>query len=75
MRQLPAHVGRQIGSNLLNAAEVAARNRGFTGVRLEVSERNSAARNLYHRGGYVVVGRLHAYYADGDALRLQKLFI
>jgi ribosomal protein S18 acetylase RimI-like enzyme len=67
------HAGRQLGAKLLAAAETAASGRGADIVRLEVCERNAAARNLYRRFGYRLVERLPAYYEDGrDALRLQK---
>jgi ribosomal protein S18 acetylase RimI-like enzyme len=69
------HVGQGIGSKLLKAAEVVAFGKDVRGMRLEVSEQNAAARNLYRRSGYVVIGRLPAYYPDDDALRLQKIFI
>jgi len=68
------NAGHRIGSRLLEAAEHIAYRRGAKTVRLEVRERNLAARKLYRRFGYAIVDRLVQYYEDGShALRLQKI--
>ena len=45
---------------------------------LEVSERNSGARALYQKSGFVEVGRRGAYYRQGslaaDALVMRRQF-
>jgi [ribosomal protein S18]-alanine N-acetyltransferase len=65
--------GRGLGERLLGACEDEARQRGCSGLRLEVREDNRAARGLYDRCGYELFGRHAGYYADGeDALRYQK---
>jgi [ribosomal protein S18]-alanine N-acetyltransferase len=58
---------------LLEAAEARAAAAGALEMFLEVAEENAAARALYGRGGYVVVGCRRGYYRDGsDALVMRK---
>jgi ribosomal protein S18 acetylase RimI-like enzyme len=65
--------GQGIGTQLLQAVEAAACERGCTSVRLEVHEANAAAIARYRKSGYREFGRLSAYYEDGgDALRFEK---
>lgn len=46
---------------------------GLLEARLELAESNAPARGLYHRLGFVVVGRRARYYPDGDdALLLSR---
>lgn len=69
----PDSRGHGVGSALLRAAERGAAERGCVSVRLEVREDNDAARRLYLRHGYEVVGHADVYYHDGaDALRMRK---
>jgi ribosomal-protein-alanine N-acetyltransferase len=61
---------RGLGAALVEAVAAWARSVGG-GVLLEVRADNHAARGLYARAGFVVVGRRPRYYRDGeDALLL-----
>jgi ribosomal-protein-alanine acetyltransferase len=65
--------GAGIGAGLLAAAEREARRRGSERLRLEVRAGNAAARRLYARRGYRVIGAKAGYYEDGaDAVRYEK---
>lgn len=69
----PEARGRGLGTGLLRAAESAARRRGATALRLEVSVGNKSALALYQKSGYGISGRVARYYEDGsDAWRLEK---
>ena len=63
-----------IGAALLDASLGEARRRGVKQVYLEVRESNAAARALYERRGFSVVGRRKRYYRhpDEDALLLRR---
>ena len=50
----PQNLG--IGTRLVRAAEPLVRQRGFTTAELGVDKTNPAARRLYERLGYAVVG-------------------
>ncbi len=72
---LPALQGRGCGTRLLEAAERAARKRGYLSLRLEVRMRNRVARAMYERRAYRVIDKLDPYYEDGaPALRLERVF-
>jgi ribosomal-protein-alanine N-acetyltransferase len=58
---------RGLGATLVTAFEVAARARGATDAFLEVAETNDAARALYLRLGYLLVGRRRDYYRRSNA--------
>ena len=61
-----------IATALLSAAQAAIAARGGRAVFLEVSVGNLAAQALYHRFGFVEVGRRQRYYANSsDALVLR----
>lgn len=65
--------GAGVGAALFDAAERAAEAQDMALLRLEVSERNAAARGLYERRGYRAIGRLPDYYFDGAAaIRMEK---
>lgn len=49
--------GRGVGTALLGAVAVRARAAGYAELRLDVVEHNTAARRLYERCGFVIVGR------------------
>jgi ribosomal protein S18 acetylase RimI-like enzyme len=51
----PEARGRGIGTRLLEAVHAFAREQGYAGVRLDVIDRNPAARRLYERLGYIAV--------------------
>ncbi|HJU88130.1 MAG TPA: ribosomal protein S18-alanine N-acetyltransferase [Gemmatimonadaceae bacterium] len=63
-----------VGAALLDAALVEARRRGVRQVYLEVRESNIAARALYERRGFSVMGRRRKYYRhpEEDALVLRR---
>lgn len=52
-----AHRGRGVGSALLAGCVEQARGLGWRGLSLSVEDGNTAARSLYERHGFVVVGR------------------
>lgn len=54
----PSARGRGIGTQLLAAAEEAARERGLPYMGLMVTEENEAARRLYERAGFLTERRL-----------------
>lgn len=57
---------RGIGTKMMQAAEDAARERGCTVIRLEVSTENSGAVNFYRELGYRTDGILYGYYSWGE---------
>jgi len=72
----PAERGRGVAAMLLERAEAAAAERGCIAMRLEVRSDNDAARRLYERRGYEVVGTTDRYYEDGSsALRMRRRFV
>jgi ribosomal-protein-alanine N-acetyltransferase len=69
----PQARGLGIGARLLTAAEKCARGIGRETFRLEVRVENSAARTMYERRGYRLVGYAKKYYEDRqDAVRYEK---
>jgi ribosomal-protein-alanine N-acetyltransferase len=70
----PAARRHGVGAALLDAALSEAGKRGTRQVYLEVRESNVAARALYERWGFSVVGRRKRYYRhpDEDALLLRR---
>jgi len=66
--------GRGLGRLLLRRLLAALRGQGAAAITLEVRCGNRAARRLYERHGFAVVGRLIDYYApgvDGERMRLE----
>ena len=74
---IAAHArGLGLGGRLLRSAQQRARAAGCTGLRLEVSEGNSAALALYGKLGYERFARLPGYYENGEnALRMRKALV
>lgn len=69
----PSARGRGVASELLDAAERGARDRGSVVMRLEVREDNEPARALYAKHGFEVAGRTADFYQDGSAaVRMRK---
>jgi ribosomal protein S18 acetylase RimI-like enzyme len=60
-RVFPAFRGMGIGSRLLQASEYTVQARGFAQVSLAVTPHNTAARRLYERRGYHVVGDVYNF--------------
>lgn len=70
---LPGFQGKGIARQLIDAAELEARNAGRIYMRLEVSHDNQRAIDLYESLGYQRFGVIQDYYDDHkDALRFQK---
>jgi len=69
----PGYRGRGIARRLLRACHRLAAQRGSAAMRLEVRERNAAARALYEDEGYRLTGQIPSYYADhAAAVRYEK---
>jgi [ribosomal protein S18]-alanine N-acetyltransferase len=68
-----------IGMALVDSICLAARRRGAGSVTLEVAVDNGAARALYARKGFIVVGRRRNYYCQRgrlvDALILRRALV
>ena len=60
----PEHKRQGIGAQLLKRGARAAKMRGATRAVLEVRESNEAARRLYLKLGFVVLGRRRDYYRE-----------
>lgn len=64
--------GKGVGGTLIEACKQEALARHCNRIRLEVRASNSRAISLYKRADFHVIGRLVAYYGDGeDALRME----
>ncbi len=61
---LPAYRGQGIGTQLMAAVIVAAKERGATAMTLEVRPSNAPALALYHYYGFREAGRRKGYYSD-----------
>jgi ribosomal protein S18 acetylase RimI-like enzyme len=69
----PKARGHGLGGRLVEAAEVAARQAGRTGMRLEVRKDNAASIALFEKMGYQRFGEYVDYYEDHmDAWRYEK---
>ncbi len=67
----PAMRGKGVGYRCLRQLLIHELNSGRTVVKLEVSERNSAALALYRKAGFKEVDRREGYYQDGtSAIRM-----
>ncbi|HEX6945234.1 MAG TPA: GNAT family N-acetyltransferase [Casimicrobiaceae bacterium] len=64
MYVVPEQCGRGVGRALVEAQIAQARTAGLSGLHLTVTAGNDAARRLYERAGFAVVGR------DPDAMRI-----
>ncbi|GAA5496055.1 hypothetical protein Rhal01_02236 [Rubritalea halochordaticola] len=65
--------GQGLGKKLLQDVEEAAAKQDRFFMRLEVSDNNQAARQLYQSTGYAPFEEIHDYYEDhSDAVRMQK---
>jgi len=69
----PVHRGKGLGTELLHAAEDAARRHGAAYMRLEVREDDPATQRLYEKEGYRKFAVEHHYYEDDvDAIRMER---
>jgi len=57
----PRHVGKGVGTLVLNRAIDTARGLGFDGIRLLVSPQNQPAVAMYRRAGFKTVGETDMY--------------
>jgi GNAT superfamily N-acetyltransferase len=64
---VPAARGRGVSKAVLGALEDAARERGWTTLRLETGPRQPEAIALYTGAGYEPIGAFGAYVGDPDA--------
>jgi [ribosomal protein S18]-alanine N-acetyltransferase len=70
---LPEARRNGIATALIHESAMTAAGMGASGLFLEVSVANSAARALYTRTGFAAVGRRPGYYSDrSDALVLRR---
>ncbi|MGY1740416.1 MULTISPECIES: GNAT family N-acetyltransferase [unclassified Blastococcus] len=67
MYVVPAARGRGVSRQLLAALEAAARDRGWTTLRLETGPRQPEAIGLYESAGYRPVGAFGVYVDEPDA--------
>jgi GNAT superfamily N-acetyltransferase len=65
---VPAARGRGVSKAVLGALEDAARERGWTTLRLETGPRQPEAVALYTGAGYDPIGAFGAYVGDPDAV-------
>jgi ribosomal protein S18 acetylase RimI-like enzyme len=72
----PEARGGGVGHRLVEAAEEAARARTARSMTLMTAERNTPARRLFARAGYVDLVHLERFYARGQtAMLMQKAFV
>jgi [ribosomal protein S18]-alanine N-acetyltransferase len=69
------HRGRGLSNGLLLTHLGHLAGRGVRTVFLEVEENNQAARRLYERAGFAVVGRRERYYQQGGGEPLNALLM
>jgi GNAT superfamily N-acetyltransferase len=67
MYVVPAARGRGVSKTVLTGLEAAARERGWTTLRLETGPRQPEAVGLYTRAGYRPIGAFGAYVGAPDA--------
>jgi len=68
----PAHRRKGIAQRLFEETEKIFEEKGVKECRLEVREDNVAALNLYHKLGYMKVGKLEKYYGNAHGIYLTK---
>jgi ribosomal-protein-alanine N-acetyltransferase len=71
----PSHRGRGLSRNLLLTHLGHLAGRGVRTVFLEVEENNQAARQLYDRTGFAVMGRRERYYREPDGQQLNAVLM
>lgn len=71
----PAQRGHGWGRRLLSKHLARLAARGIKALFLEVEEDNASARALYHRAGFVEVGRRPAYYVKADGTCSEALVL
>jgi ribosomal-protein-alanine N-acetyltransferase len=67
--------GRGIGTWLLSQVTARAKAASVAELHLEVARDNAAARHLYDKAGFEVVGRRPAYYRDGDGTAVDAVLM
>ncbi len=71
----PARQGQGAGRALLRAADMVLLGQSAETAFLEVAIDNAAARALYHRAGYVQIGRRNGYYRRRGGLLVDALVL
>jgi [ribosomal protein S18]-alanine N-acetyltransferase len=71
----PSHRGRGLSGNLLLTHLGHLAGRGVRTVFLEVEENNHAARRLYDRTGFAVIGRRERYYREQNGQQLNAVLM
>jgi [ribosomal protein S18]-alanine N-acetyltransferase len=71
----PSHRGHGLSRNLLLTHLGHLAGRGVRTVFLEVEENNQAARRLYDRAGFAVIGRRERYYREPDGQQLNAVLM
>jgi [ribosomal protein S18]-alanine N-acetyltransferase len=71
----PGHRGRGLSRNLLLTHLGHLAGRGVRTVFLEVEENNQAARRLYDRAGFAVIGRRERYYREPSGQQLNAVLM
>jgi len=72
MYVVPAARGRGVSRAVLGALEDAARERGWTTLRLETGDRQHAAMGFYARHGFRVVPRFGPYVDSATSVCMQR---
>lgn len=71
----PDFQGGSIGKDLFAAVEKRIKDKGLSGILLEIRGDNAKLLERYIALGYVRTGSLPAYYADGcDGIKMRKTF-
>lgn len=69
----PTQQGKRLGQQLMDQMLSIARERGYSGIHLEVDEENDAAIRLYLRNGFQPIGHIRGYYNNGhNALKMHR---
>jgi [ribosomal protein S18]-alanine N-acetyltransferase len=71
----PGHRGRGLSRNLLMTHLSHLAGRGVRTIFLEVEENNQAARRLYDRTGFAVIGRRERYYREPNGEQLNAVLM
>jgi [ribosomal protein S18]-alanine N-acetyltransferase len=71
----PGHRGRGLSRNLLMTHLGHLAGRGVRTIFLEVEENNQAARRLYDRTGFAVIGRRERYYREPNGEQLNAVLM
>ncbi len=65
------HRGKGYGAIMLESAILSSSLKGSEKIFLEVNEKNTPARSLYEKFGFVVISKREKYYGEDDAIIMQ----